>query len=140
MLNDGARTRVLTHADFLEALGRHRKASVRSTTGGEEHPPPVLQGEALKPFISKELLEKSRPVTFRTQHGQVASGYRADILPDVCAVYLQARTANALLPRPYHIATQAGTGRDRTGRSDPPRNMCYTNEPFRQHTLPPAAR
>src|SRR6266542_4824742 len=35
--------RVLSQAEFLEALGRHRKANVRKE-GGEERTPPILQG------------------------------------------------------------------------------------------------
>jgi len=45
VLNDG--TRVLTQAELLVALGRHRKANVRNVEG-EENTPPVLQGVALK--------------------------------------------------------------------------------------------
>lgn len=83
VLQDG--TRVLSQADFLQALGRHRKANVRSE-GGEEHIPAILQGKAINPFISKEILEKSRPLKFRTPTGSMASGYRAELLPDVCEV------------------------------------------------------
>ena len=104
VLDDG--TRVLTQAELLVALGRHRKANVRNVEG-EELTPPVLQGESLKPFISKELLEKSQPIKFRTLQGGVASGYRAEILPDVCEVYLRARDAKALRPQQQHIAVQA---------------------------------
>jgi len=103
VLEDG--TRVLTQAELLVALGRHRKANVRNVR--EENIPPVLQGERLKPFISQELLEKSQPIQFRTLQGVRASGYRAEILPEVCKVYLTARDANALLKQQQHIAVQA---------------------------------
>lgn len=99
-------TRVLTQAEFLEALGRHRKANVRQE-GGEEPMPPILQGKAINPFISNELLEKSRPVQFMLPSGGRASGYRAEILPMVCEVYLQARDAGALPPNQQHVARQA---------------------------------
>lgn len=99
-------TRVLSEAEFLEAMGRHRKANVRDE-GGEERTPPILQGKAVKPFISQELLEKSRPIQFITPTGTRASGYRAEILPMVCEVYLQARDALALPPNQRHVAKQA---------------------------------
>lgn len=35
-----------------------------ATTEGEDQAPPILQGQAIKPFISLDLLEKSRPVQF----------------------------------------------------------------------------
>jgi len=99
-------TRVLSQAGFLEALGRHRKANVRRE-GGEERVPPILQGKAINPFISEEILEKSRPIRFRTPHGVMASGYRADLLPNVCEVYLQARDAGVLPTNQEHVAKQA---------------------------------
>lgn len=104
------KTRVLTQAGFLQSLGRHRKANVRDE-GTEEPVPPILQGKAIKPFISQELLEKSRPIKFRLAAGSgksmVASGYRAEILPMVCDVYLKARDAGALPHNQMHVAKQA---------------------------------
>jgi hypothetical protein len=90
----------------LEALGRHRKANVRKGEG-EEGIPAILQGKALKQFISNELLEKSRPIKFRTPSGSVASGYRAEILPQVCDVYLAARQNNVLPTNQQHVAKKA---------------------------------
>jgi hypothetical protein len=104
VLEDG--TRVLTQGDFQEALGRHRKAHVRYQAA-EEPVPPILQGKLLKPFISNELLEKSQPIRFRTPQNAVANGYRAEILPEVCEVFLRARDAGALQKQLDHIAVQA---------------------------------
>ena len=104
VLSDG--TRVLTQATFLEALGRHRKANVRRE-GGEEQMPPILQGKAIKPFISQAILEKSRPITFRPPTGGRASGYNAELLPAVCEVYLEARDAGVLPKNQEHVARQA---------------------------------
>lgn len=105
VLSDG--TRVLSQAGFLEALGRHRKANVTPTRGGEEQIPPILQGKAINPFISKEILAKSQPIRFKTPNGSHASGYRADLLPDVCEVYLKARDAGVLPTNQHHVAKQA---------------------------------
>jgi len=104
VLNNG--TRVLSQAGFLEALGRHPKANVRRE-GGEERIPAILQGKAINPFISEDILEKSRPIRFRTPHGVMASGYRADLLPSVCEVYLKARDAGVLPKNQEHVARQA---------------------------------
>lgn len=104
VLDDG--TRVLTQASFLEALGRHRKANVRRE-GGEEPLPPILQGKAINPFISKEISEKSRPITFRLPTGGRASGYQAEMLPEVCEIYLQARDAGVLPANQIHVAQRA---------------------------------
>jgi hypothetical protein len=104
VLSDG--TRVITQASFLEALGRHRKANVRRE-GGEERTPAILQGKAIRPFISDAVLEKGRPITFRPPGGGRASGYNAELLPAVCDVYLQAREAGVLPQNQQHVAKQA---------------------------------
>lgn len=98
VLGDG--TRVLTQASFLEALGRHRRANVRRIVNGsgEERVPAIVAGKALKPFVSKEILEKSRPITFGLPSGGRASGFNAELLPAICEVYLQAREAGTLPP------------------------------------------
>lgn len=104
VLVDG--TRVITQATFLEALGRHRKANVRREEG-EEPLPPILQGKSIKPFISAEVREKSRPIRFRLPSGGRASGYNAELLPEVCEVYLRAADADALPRNQEHVAAQA---------------------------------
>jgi hypothetical protein len=103
VLEDG--TRVLTQASFLRALGRHPKANVRRE--GDERIPAILQGKALKPFISEEILEKSHPIAFRPPSGGRASGYNAELLPAVCDIYLAAREAEALPKNQRHVAQQA---------------------------------
>lgn len=107
VLADG--TRVLSQAGFLEALGRHRKANVRreELVEGGVQVPPVLQGKAIRPYISKDVLAKSRPITFRTPQGVRASGYLAELLPDICKIYVAARTAGVLPKNQEHVATQA---------------------------------
>lgn len=104
VLADG--TRVLTQASFLESLGRHPKANVRKE-GGEERIPAILQGKAINPFISQEVLAKSTPVRFRTLSGSLANGYRAELLPAVCEIYLLARDASKLPKSQEHVARQA---------------------------------
>jgi hypothetical protein len=104
VLGDG--TRVLSQAGFLGALGRHPKANVRRQAG-EEQIPAILQGKAINRFISQDILKKSRPIRFKLPGGARASGYRAELLPDVCEIYLKARDANALPQNQKHVAVQA---------------------------------
>lgn len=99
-------TRVITQSAFLQALGRHPKASVRAQEG-EEQVPPILQGSGIKPFISQDVLEKTRPIQFLPPTGGRASGYRAEALPAVCEVYLRAREEGVLLAHQRHIAQHA---------------------------------
>ena len=104
VLEDG--TRVLTQASFLRALGRHHRANTRRVDG-EEHTPPILQGKAIKPFISSEIMATSRPIIFSPPTGGRASGYNAELLPAVCEVYLRARDARVLPYQQRHVAQQA---------------------------------
>lgn len=103
VLDDG--TRVLTQASFLQALGRHRRANVRRERNAEL--PSILQGKAINPFISDAIREKGKPITFKPPGGGRASGYNAELLPEVCEVYLRARDAQALPYQQQHIARQA---------------------------------
>ena len=95
--------RVISQASFLQALGRHRKANVRQG----ESLPAILQGKAINRFISQETIEKSKPIRFRTPAGVMANGYRAEILPEVCEIYLKARDAGVLPANQEHVAKQA---------------------------------
>lgn len=94
VLEDG--TRVLTQFGFLQAIGRSpRPAAGRGSS--VEKIAPFLDLDNLKPFVSSELADSTKPIVFQTETGGRAFGYRADILPKVCEVYLTAREAGALL-------------------------------------------
>jgi len=97
---------LLTQGGFLLALGRAEKAKggQGSTIDGMV---PFLAASNLKPFIPQDLGESTKPIRFRTLSGATAFGYRAEILPRVCEVYLDAKAANALHERQDKIATAA---------------------------------
>ncbi len=105
VLEDG--TRVVTQATMLTALGRHRRA--RSPREGRNADlPPILQGsKAIVPFIPRSVYEKAKPITFAPPTGGRASGYNAELLPEICEVYLRAREANALTTAQERTAKQA---------------------------------
>ena len=98
-------TRVLSQGGFLKAIGRSR--TPKAGTGGVDNPPAFLAPDNLKPFVSKELSLSTTPIPFKTQAGPISHGYRAEILPQVCEVYLKAKDANALLQSQRHIAERA---------------------------------
>ena len=104
VLDDG--TRVLTQASFLRALGRHPKANTRRE-GGNTPIPPILQSKALSSFITPDILDKARPITFRQRAGGRAYGYNAELLPVVCEIYLMARDAKVLDSQQEHVAKRA---------------------------------
>jgi hypothetical protein len=101
VLEDG--TRLLTQYGFLQAIGRSpRPAAGRGSV--VEQTAPFLALDNLKPFVSKDLEHSTRPIVFQTEKGVRAFGYKAELLPQVCDVYLAARAANELLPSQQKFA------------------------------------
>jgi hypothetical protein len=105
VLDDG--TRVLTQGGFLQAIGRRGKPknTYQETEHGVTKVPVFLAAENLREFVSDELRNDATPVAFRIRGEKgKAWGYRADLLPKVCTVYLKARDANKLLESQSPIA------------------------------------
>ena len=100
-------TRVLSQGGFLKAIGRSR--TPKAGTGGVDNPPSFLASKNLQPFINNELIGSTTPIPFQIPliGGGLAYGYRAQTLPQVCTVYLEARDAGVLLPSQQHIADRA---------------------------------
>jgi hypothetical protein len=87
-------SRIITQAAFLRALGRSR--SPKAGTGvlsTVDQLPFFLQADALKPFISDDLVQSTNPIFYRTKSGGRGVGYDARLLPQVADVYLQMRDA-----------------------------------------------
>lgn len=105
VLEDG--TRVLSQSGLMGALGRNPKPNYRKDLM-QGHVSPILQGKALSQFLTEDLIEASHPIAFRLPNGVRAMGYKAELLPRVCEVYLRARDADVLaLPSQKRIAKQA---------------------------------
>src|SRR5690606_37344816 len=73
----------------------------------DDNLPAFLTAKNLKPFISRDLYVTSSQIEFRLPSGQKAFGYNAELLPQVCEVYLKARDANQLNKSQIHVAKQA---------------------------------
>ena len=106
VLEDG--TRVLTQESFLTSLGRAAKAKgghgVRTAV---DSLPPFLAAANLKPLIDKEITRSTTPIEFLSPTGARVFGYPAELLPEVCRVYLSARDEKLLLSSQFHIAERA---------------------------------
>jgi hypothetical protein len=101
-------TRVLSQSGVLESLGRSRGSGMVATSIGADEVPPFIASNNLKPFINNELTALSTPVEFQPlRGGRTAYGYRAQLLPQICSVYLEARAAKSLLRSQTHIAERA---------------------------------
>jgi hypothetical protein len=103
VLEDG--TRLLTQAGFLSALGRSPKPKGRSQRVADGLPP-FLNTVSLKDLITQEIIETTVPVLFRTESGSKAHGYRAELLPKVCNLFLDAQDRGKLTKQQEDIATK----------------------------------
>lgn len=100
-------TRVLTQRGFSVALGRYRNPR----KGSIVELPVFLSASNLKPFIDQDLVRSSTPIKFKLPEGgrggldgNIALGYRAELLPQVCNVYLKASQEGVLKKNQEHIA------------------------------------
>lgn len=103
VLDDG--TRVLTRTTFLRAIGRTGKAKGGRDYDDEFKTPVFLTAKNLKPYISNELLENSKPIIFKLK-GKEVIGYKAELLPQVCGVFIDADEDDVLAINQKHIAQQ----------------------------------
>jgi hypothetical protein len=104
VLEDG--TRLINQTTMLAALGRHTEKSRRGDPGAKRAP--FLSAGNLQSFISDELREMVEPIAYRLPSGGGrAWGYRAETLPMVCEVYLEARDLKVLAPSQRPVATAA---------------------------------
>ncbi|MBY0508832.1 MAG: P63C domain-containing protein [Rhodospirillaceae bacterium] len=104
VLEDG--TRLLTQAGFLGALGRSTKPKGRSQQVADGLPP-FLNTKSLTPLITQEIIDTTVPVLFKTTTGAKALGYRAELLPKVCNLFLSARDAGLLTTQQQDVAIKS---------------------------------
>lgn len=108
VLDNGAR--VLTQQGVLLALGRARaaKGGEGASKGGL---PAILRPRNLAPFIDDQLQLTSEPIVFRplvAGHSKgIAYGLRAETIPLICRVYVDAENEGVLTPRQIHVAQAA---------------------------------
>ena len=106
VLSDGSR--VLTETEFMKAMEMYRSGalSVRRERGARE--PLYLAFKNLKPFVDKHLASvHTQSMPFRTPRGNTAHGIRAEIIVNICDVWLDARDAGVLGTRQIQIAANA---------------------------------
>ncbi|ORL40591.1 hypothetical protein A6F59_14880 [Prescottella equi] len=103
VLEDG--TRVVSQASFMQAIGRHPRGG--GPASGDEPLPPFLQTKSIRNYLTDEIIEGSKPIAFTLPRGGRARGYRAELLPVVCEIYLMARQDGVLPPNQEHVAKKA---------------------------------
>lgn len=118
VLEDGAR--LLTRKGFSRTLGRNRipvSLDRLDPEGDQESPDqrkivPFASAKNLQPFVEQVFRENDPlwdPIEFITRKGSKTLGYRAELLPKICKVYLLAKRAGALTARQLHLAERCET-------------------------------
>ncbi len=96
--------RVITQSGVVKALGMSE-----GTTGdrGAGRIAKFATGKKISPFVSEELAYQAQnPIKFKPTKGNIANGYEATILADLCDAVLDARNAGVLQQQQMHIATR----------------------------------
>ena len=96
VLEDG--TRILNQASVFKAFDRPARGS-RSKNKDTINMPSFLDAKNLIPYINEELSEIIKPIKYVSKNGNIAEGFRAEILPMVCETYLAARDAGDVLTK-----------------------------------------
>lgn len=84
VLNDG--TRILTNTAIFEAFDRPRKGKNTALSNA----PAFVNANNLSPYVQEELGDDNYEVTYHYR-GRNLVGYKAEILPALCNIYLKAR-------------------------------------------------
>lgn len=101
--------RVLSTRGVSRSFGS-RKTGTDATGTGAPQPPPFLTSQAIKPFLSEELIALlNSPIEYKPQKGRSAYGYDCMIFPLICKAIIAADRADALKTqqKPLAIAAHA---------------------------------
>lgn len=111
VLEDG--TRVLTQSDFMEAMGMYYSGWVAKNAPAETSALPAemphfLSQKGIIPFVDKHLGHLQNIVLkFRTERGAQAHGIRAEIIPKICDIFIDAHLHGGLGRRQKQVAGKA---------------------------------
>jgi hypothetical protein len=109
VLSDG--TRIITQTDFMEGMGMYYSGWVAQSKAKNQSSadiPHFLAFKSLEPFIYKHLGDlQSITVKYRTEKGLLAHGIKAEIIPKICEVWLDADEQGKLGARQKQIAQKA---------------------------------
>ena len=111
VLEDG--TRVVSEQKFMAAMGMYRSGalSTRRKTAASVSGAPIplfLAHKNLKPYAERHLGGVHfEPVKYRTIKGSTAHGIKAELIPKVCEIWIDANTDGVLGASQEKVATKA---------------------------------
>lgn len=103
--------RILTQSDFMKGMGMYYSGWVANNQAEENSDlgiPHFLAFKNLKPYVDRHLGHlQSIVVKYRTERGSLAHGIKADIIPRICDVWLDAEEGGRLGSRQKQVAEKA---------------------------------
>lgn len=106
-LEDG--TRVISKSAIFKAFGRTKRGRIKGEIRVHNMPelPAFLDANNLQPFINEEFRSVLIPIDYLNLNGKHNTGYKAEILPMMCRIYMDARSANVLTKQQLPFASQS---------------------------------
>ena len=99
-------SRILTQTDFMKGMGMYYSGWVAKH--GPAELPHFLSFKSLKPFIDKHLGDlQSITMKYRTERGALADGIKAEIIPKICDVWIDAKEYGGLGSRQKQVADKS---------------------------------
>ena len=109
VLSDG--TRVLTETDFMEGMGMYRSGALsirREVDESGARMPLSLAFKNLKPYVERHLgAVHNITLNYRTEKGILANGIKAETIPKICDIWIDADEEIKLGSRQMQIAQRA---------------------------------
>jgi hypothetical protein len=103
VLEDG--TRIIQRKAVFKAFDRPERGNIKVGSRASNMPS-FIDANNLQPFISDELSNLIIfPVKYLSKGGRETDGFKAEIIPLLCEVYLSARDSNILTKRQLPLAT-----------------------------------
>ena len=85
--------RVVSQTGLFEAFDKPRRGSLINDNGV----PSILEAKNLQALITPEIAEKFKVIPYYHTNGKVANGYDADLIAEVCSIYMEAKEKGILL-------------------------------------------
>ncbi len=105
VLEDGKR--VLVQREMISALNMKYGSGSPSFSVSSDRLSNFISTKSIKPFVSNDLFDLiTKPIKFKTTRGNLAHGYEATALADLCDAVLESRKTGKLNYQQVHIADQ----------------------------------
>lgn len=98
--------RVLSATSVFTAFDRPRKGEYRVSLDDGTKLPPFMASNNLIPFINQDIMKWTIPIKYLDGNRE-CEGYAAELLPELCFLYLRAKRANKLTHSQQKFAEQS---------------------------------